>query len=386
MLRHSVVLIGLVLSTSALAITDRVLLKNLLAMEEHELAVGVHYQLAERENSYAAWKNIILMTVYQSTQRDAAYQNTYRAAVKADEPQLYRDFLTLKEQPTLLSRMALHAIYEHVQKQDSIPAYGAFMREYPESVEAAEALLRIHGIAFANAEKANDTAVYDAFVQQFPDAEQAPAAIERAYALAEQRWLAVAEQSTDLSREKQARLHFNQGLAADRDSDRLTATRHFRFLNHFMDTEVYTEYVNREERKEWRKAIGQHQQAQQQLLSALRQDVQTQTSELQTALKEQTVALQVKLDEQTQAVTQTIEQQNQLLLAEIRAYHRFVKREQEQVLQQGMLGSALMVARTASVFLPPQLGMAANAVISMVEALVPVIANPTETQRLLIGL
>ena len=228
--------------------------------------------------------------------------SAWAQAVQLDTEPVYRDFLTL-DPGSADNALAVHAIFKLRQGLDTIEGYRGFMADFPNSVEAVQALLRIHEIAWERAREEDQPAVYDAFVHTFPDAQQIPQAIEAAYQA--QRRDVEQEIKVDVlgvsvpyfsdeKRDRVARQLFNQARLAEKAGDTLVEDRSYRLLelDSFRDTRAYTELLDRAERHAWQAHLAEHQRrveaATGHLQTALVDALGTQTRRLENAIAEHT--------------------------------------------------------------------------------------------------
>lgn len=258
------------------AMTNQDLLEDLLTLGEVDLAAGIHMEIADQANHYQPWKAIVLTDVYPMAIRDAAYVNALRVARAQDDGALYRDFITLRGPETVLAAVALADIYAQVEAVGTMDAYAGFMEEFPNSLKAVEALLRLHEVAFAAAEARQTPEAYDSFVVNFPEAEQASLAQARAYALAREALLALGASLSVDEREFQARVLRQDAMIAMRSGHPTKPARNFRLLEEmqmFRGTEELSKLLEYQETAEYREALLSVEQEQAALLAAVRDGV-----------------------------------------------------------------------------------------------------------------
>ena len=297
-------LLALIFSITANALTDTQIIQSLEALGEYEAAWPLALSEAEKRDDYQAWRKLYLK-YHRYDAKGVAYRSAWRRAVALNSEGVYRDFLTLDpDSPD--NALAMHAIFRLRGELDTIEGYRSFIADFPNSVEAVQALLRIHEIAWSRARKADRPEVYDAFVHDFPGAKQTPDAIEAAFQ-AERR--AIEEELSaellgvklpyfsDEKRERIARRLFNEARMAEKAHQDLVADRKYRLLglDLFRDTRAYTELLDREERLAWRTHLKEHQarveSATAQLESALVNALDTQTHRLEDAITEHNRAM-----------------------------------------------------------------------------------------------
>ncbi len=253
----SIMILLMSLTTVTWSITDEEIVQGLEALGDWEAAYPLAYQLAQQKNTYQGWRDMVIKYTPLDNTIEQAYLQLWQHAYTLNQEAIYRDFLTVKPQSPL-NRYAIHALFQLVQASEDINQYQKFIEEFPDVVESIEALMKSHEIAFNRAKKANDPLVFDAFVLTFHGAKQIPQAIELAFQT-EKQWV-----ETELryvtnyeQREYIARRLYNEARIAEKEHDSLMAARKYRLLNLklFIDTQVFTELLDREERLAYRKLM-----------------------------------------------------------------------------------------------------------------------------------
>jgi hypothetical protein len=281
------------------------------------MAYPLAIQLAQQQNTYAAWRQVTTQYAQFDTS-GRAYLQTWQQAQKANQEAIYKDFITLKPQ-SALNRHAIHAIFELTKASNDIADYLRFMEEYPDSVESVEALLQIHKIAFERAKQKHEPLIYDAFVTTFQGAQQIPEAIKLAFEAEKQ---AIAEKdngSTYEQHERLARRLYNEARLAEKAQNLLVAARKYLLLDldRFRDTKVLTELLDRDERRLYQKLM------------------QTQLSEIDQSIKEMREAvvetIQVQTQHLEQAVVKELRDQGQRLENVIATHNRVLAEELKQI-------------------------------------------------------
>lgn len=237
------------------ALTDQQIVQGLEIIGEFEAAYPLAYQLAEKQNTYLAWRE--LATKYaQFDSNGKVYLYTWQQAQRVNTEATYRDFLTLRPAATL-NLHVIHAIFELVKASDQVADYVRFMETFPNTVEAIEAVLRVQELAFERAKQANNPVIYDAFVTTFQGAKQVPEAIQLALAV-EQTAVAAEDQKVNYeTHERIARRLYNEARLAEKAQQPLVVARRYELLNEerFRDTKVVTELLDREERLAFQKLM-----------------------------------------------------------------------------------------------------------------------------------
>lgn len=303
--------------SSAHAISDAEIVQGLEALGDLEAAYPLAVQLAEQQNNYQRWRD--LAQKYQQYDTDnQAYLSAWQAVKQLNLANAYRDFLTLRSQSPL-NAQAIHAMFQLSRELDTIHGYMRFMEEFPNTLEAVQALLRIHEIAFQRATEKHQPEVYDAFVQTFIGAKQIPQAIEQAFQSERDSLIAADEQTDDSGHERLARRLFNQAREAKENGDGLVMTRKYRLLDldRFKDTKVYSELLDRKERLEYQ---TQQKQQQAQILTSLNQLGQSVVQELQAQgnntrhlIQAQGQAIHQAIENQGQNITHILQKQGRLI-------------------------------------------------------------------------
>jgi len=356
-------------SLATQAMTNVELAAKLHAKGETEMAWAVHYSWAMAENSWSAWRSVVLNEDYPAAIRNAAYLAAYRQVTAIDQPATYHKFLELPVPSNETKALVRHQLFAHTQRTDTPAAYRTFIAAYPDSVEAIAAQQRLYSLAFTAAQNEDTVAAYDTFLSEYPEAPQRDQAIERAFELEAAR---IAENWQTLSAdelEAKARALFNQGRKDENQGNNLQAARAYRLLETlslFHKTEALTEFLDREERKLWRREQAKRAVAQQEQLRALSNEVQAQSTELTTAIENQTQRLEGALAQQTSQMVSAIhsqttrledklaEQTTELaeLQQELHSHRRIMRRSQRLLQRQMVVESVQLAVDVADVFIP----------------------------------
>lgn len=346
------------------ALTDQQIVQGLEVVGDFEAAYSLAYQLAEKQNTYTAWREVA--TKYAQFDSDGnVYLYTWQQAQRVNAEATYQDFLTLRP-VAALNLHVIHAIFELVKASDKVADYVRFMERFPNTVEAIEALLRVQELAFARAKQANDPVIYDAFVTTFQGAKQIPEAIQLALTV-ERKAVAAEDQNVDYeTHERIARQLYNEARLAEKEHTSLVAARRYALLNEerFRDTKVVTELLDREERLSFQKlmatkqtdivnqikgmqdAVVQTIQDQTQYLgNTIVKELQTQGQRLEEVITTQNRAMTQQLQainqnlqvqgQQLQAINQTLQVQGQHL-DEVIATHNRALAQQLQAINQNV--------------------------------------------------
>ena len=285
------------------AVSDAEILKGLEILGDWEAAYPLARQLAKQQNTYQAWKQVAVKYAQYDTDKQN-YLKTWQLAQQLNQLEIYKDFITLySESP--LNLLAIQAIFKLTQASDDVNAYRHFMMDFPASVEALQALLRVQEIAFSHAQQVGDPDVYDRFVVAFPNAKQTVKAIENAYVVEKQSLEVILTGENHEEIEYIARRLFNEARMAEKESPNSpTAARKYRLLNEidaFKDTKVFTELLDREERLAYQKLMLNQQtkinESINQLQAAVVQAIQAQTQVLGDTIAEQTALQTQKFDQ-----------------------------------------------------------------------------------------
>ncbi|GEM_PF-1193310 len=312
------------------ALTDQQIVQGLEIIGEFEAAYPLAYQLAEKQNTYLAWRE--LATKYaQFDSNGKVYLYTWQQAQRVNTEATYRDFLTLRP-AAALNLHVIHAIFELVKASDQVADYVRSMETFPNTVEAIEAVLRVQALAFERAKQANNPVIYDAFVTTFQGAKQVPEAIQLALAV-EQKAVEAEDQKVDYeTHERLARRLFNDARLAEKEQKSLVAARRYALLieERFRDTKVMTELLDREERLAFQKLLVTKQMDLANQIKGMQdavvQTIQAQTQQLGDTIVKELQAQERRLEEvmvsqhralmqQVQAIDQTLQVQGQQLQA-----------------------------------------------------------------------
>ncbi len=303
------------------ALTDQQIVQGLEIIGEFEAAYPLAYQLAEKQNTYLAWRE--LATKYaQFDSNGKVYLYTWQQAQRVNTEATYRDFLTLRP-AAALNLHVIHAIFELVKASDQVADYVRSMETFPNTVEAIEAVLRVQALAFERAKQANNPVIYDAFVTTFQGAKQVPEAIQLALAV-EQKAVEAEDQKVDYgTHERIARRLYNEARLAEKAQQTLVVARRYGLLSEerFRDTKVVTELLDREERLAFQK-----------LMETKQTDIVNQIKEMQAAVVDTIQAQTHHLGDMIVKELQTQGQQ----LEEVIATHNRVLTQQLQTINQSL--------------------------------------------------
>ncbi len=282
-----------------MAITDQQIIQGLEMLQEWEAAYPLVYKQAVEIDDYPSWRNLAAIYADYDT-NDEAYVLTWNKARELDNEGAYQDFIKIRD-VSPYNPIAIHRIFELRQALDTIQGYLDFIELFPNSVEAVQAMLRIHEIAFSRAQEENVPEVYDAFIITFPEAKQVPEAIKLAFS-AELDSLESETQPglldfksryySDENKERIARRIFNEGRVAENAKDELVMDRKYRLLSQelFHDSEVFTEMLDRNERQAHEQRMILHQERIQgnikTLKSAVVNELKTTASQLEDAIRD----------------------------------------------------------------------------------------------------
>lgn len=345
------------LSSQVQAFSQEDFLRSLEKMGEWETAYHLAVKLAEQKNSYEAWRDVALK--YQQFDKDGvAYLKAWQQAYQRGDIESYKNFLSIRPQAEL-NLHAIHAIYQLTEKLGSTAAYKDFIEQFPGSVQAIDALMKLQTLFYEEVKKENTIDSYEAFAVFFPRAQQAPAAIQAAYDLEKQ---AIEQEirSIDCRKEgeekriceteaknRMARKLFNEARVAEKEAQKtvegekaeiearkmrfsLQSARKYSILGNsdlFKETEVFTEMLDREERfvfqnqllkkqDEITKAIDDMKTA---VVAAIKEQTAILGGKLDTldnslkSIEQTLVAHQKRMEEQVAKINQSIERGNATL-------------------------------------------------------------------------
>lgn len=290
----------LIPAPAAWALTNQEIVTQLEALDDLAAAYPLAHENAIQTNTYTAWRNLAI-TYATIDLNGTAYLRTWQLAKQANQAAIYRDFMAIHPQAAI-NLHAIHAIYKLALANGEIAPLLQFIQDFSDTIEAVAAILAIQNLAFARAKQQDEPEIYDAFVATFPGAVQIPQALELAVA-AEQRQLET--QNAALSNldahESLARRVYNAGRKAEKDGNAVLAARKYRLveLDIFADTKVYTEMLDREERKAYER-----------LLTAQQVDIRKSIESMQVAVVD---TMKSQTEKLSQTVTAAIQQQTQQL-------------------------------------------------------------------------
>lgn len=307
------------LSTPVQAFNQDDFLRSLEKMGEWETAYPLALQLAQQRNTYEAWRDVALK--YQQFDKEGvAYLKAWQQAHQRNDIESYKNFLSIRPQAEL-NLHAIHTIYQLTEKLGTTTAYRDFVEQFPGSIQAIDALMKLQNLFYEEVKKENTIDAYEAFAVFFPRAPQTPAAIQAAYDL-EKQALEQEVRSLDCKKEGEekriceteakeriARRLFNDARVAEKDADKsiegekaeiearkmrlsLQSARKYSILGNtdlFKETKVFTEMLDREERKAFENQLFKKQ-------DEVKQAIDDMKVAVVAAIKEQTQILGGKLD------------------------------------------------------------------------------------------
>lgn len=293
------------------SITDKEIVQALESLQDWEAAYPLAYQVAQEENTYQSWRHLAKKYASFDTHQ-RAYLQAWQHAYHLNQEAIFRDFLTINPDSPF-NRYAIHALFKIIKASKDIEKYQAFIQEFPNVIESIEALLKTHEITFQRAKEVNEPLVYDAFVETFYGAKQIPQAIELAFQAEK------ARVETDISQTKSyeereyiARRLFNEARIAEKAQNSLVATRKYRLLNLklFIETKVFTELLDREERLAYQKLMLKKQAETTESIQEMREAV---IESLKVETKELGDKITLELQVQGKNLEEIIAEQNRLL-------------------------------------------------------------------------
>ncbi len=293
------------------SITDKEIVQALESLEDWDAAYPLAYQIAQQENTYQLWRKIAgKYASFDTHQR--AYLQAWQHAYRLNQEAIFRDFLKINPDSPF-NRYAIHALFKLIKASKDIKKYQAFIKEFPNVIESIEALLKTHEITFQRAKEVNEPLVYDAFVETFYGAKQIPQAIELAFHAEKERVEKdISKTKSYEEREYIARGLFNEARIAEKAQNSLVATRKYRLLNLklFIETEVFTELLDREERLAYQKLMLEKQAETTESIKEMREAV---IESLQVETKELGDKVTLELQAQGKNLEEIIDEQNRLL-------------------------------------------------------------------------
>lgn len=292
-----------VISANVSSIGDAEILKGLETLGEWKVAYPLAQKLAQQQNTYLAWRHLAVKYAQFDTNKEA-YVQTWQQACQLNQIEIYKDFITLSPDSPL-NLLAIQAIFKLTQATNDIQAYRSFMETFPMSVEALQALMQVHELAFARTQQLNHPEIYDAFIVTFPGAKQVVQAIEEAYQVEKKAVLDALNGKSPTEIALLARRLYNEARVAEKEKiDNPSVARKYRLLleiDTFKETTVVTELLDREERLAFQKLMLNHQtqidQSIQRMQAAIVQAIQVQTKDLGDLIVKQSEIQQHKLDE-----------------------------------------------------------------------------------------
>lgn len=316
----SIICLLICLSPPAWSITYIEIVQGLEALGDLEAAYPLAYQLAQKQNTYQAWRNVAIKYAKFDID-DKAYLQAWQQAYAINQEAIYRDFMKIRPQ-SQFNNHAIHALFKLLKASENIEDYHRFMTEFPNVVESIEALLKTYELAFQRAKAANNPSVFDAFIITFPDAKQIPEAIELAFQAEKQIIEKKLSKVTNYEqREYIARRLFNEARVAEKQHKSLVAARKYRLLNSeiFIETKVFTELLDREERFAYQQII----QAQQAKIAKSINDMQEAVVEtFETRIQHLEKALLNQLQFQGQRLETIIATHNKLLSQQLNTVNK----------------------------------------------------------------
>jgi len=307
----SIIILLICFCAPAWSISDDEIIQGLETLGDLEAAYSLAYEIAKQQNTYERWRDIAIKYAQFDTD-NKAYLQAWQQTYKLNQEAIYRDFLTIKPQSPF-NRYAIHALFKLIKSSDNLEKYQQFLAEFPDVIESIEAVLKMHEIAFQRAKEINAPLVFDAFVTTFYGAKQIPMAIEQAFK-AEKLTIekTVSQTKNYEEREYIARRLFNQARIAEKPDNSLLAARKYRLLNLeiFIETQVFTELLDREERLAYQKLMADKQAEIAKSIQEMREAI-VETIQVQTQHLENTVVNE--LQRQGQSLEEIIAEQNRLL-------------------------------------------------------------------------
>lgn len=336
-----VLMMGCSVSSAAQTLDDPETLKLLRAMGETQAAQQVEYAMAitaaQQQDTMASWRAVFQQPQYAHylypKTRGEIYGHLWQVAERNNTPADYQTLIELAPASVGVD-LAIDKIYQLVKQQNTVTAYSEFMAQYPESLQALEALTRLHELLWEQVKAENTIAGYDQYADTFATSQfaaQASAAADHLEAQPFRQRLDSCYQEAERLREEQK----GRGeITAKREADTLkkecredlarelfnkarkttqarTALRWYQVLDNFEDftnTKVLTESLDRQERQA-------HENAMRSLLSQQLEKQQQQADALIAALENQTQRLEQASDKQTQRLEQALEK-NRIALSQ----------------------------------------------------------------------
>lgn len=308
---------AMTVAKQARAISDQDIVTALEAMGDLAAAYPLAVTVAKADGSYRAWRGVAVK--YAALDKNgSAYLGAWQAALRQNTEPAFEDFLKLRP-ASPLNAVAINAVFRLKRESDTIHGYRAFIDRYPGSVEAVEALLRIHEIAFERARQENKVEVFDAFITAFPLAAQAV----EANRLAERLQRATIDRevgtSDDLAngdkRDRIARRLFNDAREAEKASRLEIAGRNLALLAdpRFRDTKAYTEWLDRQERLDFQKVLLDQQERVRVSIESMGRAVTAGLREVRSEIRAGTVDLRAAIESHNRDIRRAIAAQGEEL-------------------------------------------------------------------------
>lgn len=244
--------------------------ETLLIQNKPKLAYPLAVSYAQELDSYDGYRTFV-KKFPQAPQRPEIYNKAFEKIKQIHSEKGYDDFIGLIPL-TPQNFMAIGEQYKLFREMDAISEYERFIKKFPNTPEAAYALERIYEIAFGRAKEADIVEVYDQYIRTFPYAGQ----VKNVQGLAldaERRNIARELKggwadsirsyfgSNQQQREAIATRVFNEGRQAEKTGEMFIAKRKYDILQaEFKDTKALTEFLNREERLGYEKAMTEYQE------------------------------------------------------------------------------------------------------------------------------
>lgn len=276
------------------------------ATGDFEAAEPVAFKLTQKKKEH--YYRIEFLRKYpQSDFSEVVYLQTWRDIRNAGNMSKLRSFI--KTQPSgPYSLDALDKLLDLYQEENTILGYREFLKNFPNSPQAPQALEGIFKLAFEratkHADKLKSVTIYDEYIHTFPTSPYLPAVIKRAEELEYQSIvetlgeLKLEKSFSDRQQQKEtiARKLYNEMRQLQRNGDVIISQRKYNILQNelFIDTVVLTELMDREETQAYRKAILTFQKNAEQKLV----DLQTIYREESDKIR-QIIASQEKMTRQT---------------------------------------------------------------------------------------
>lgn len=253
---------------------------------------------------------------------DIVYQQTWALVEHSGNAAMLQSFVKAKPRGKH-SLTALDKLFALYQQENSILAYQDYLKAFPNSPKAVNALEGIFKLAYERVSQVDDQqqtlSFLDEYIRTFPSSPYVKQANEKAEIL-ERELLQQALDSFSLNglftskqakKDTLARELYNKMRFWQKQDQSLLAERKYRLLQGqlFIDTEAYTEMMDRDETLAFRASLSDYQQQTQQRLDQLNQLYQQESQRIVASIQAEAGATRQTIKQQAEQTRQTIADQ-----------------------------------------------------------------------------